>query len=204
MKANKKITFLLIRFLTLSGLIFLLSSCQIPQGAVEIILPPKSSKSQQSSTVERRFQESAPQGPTVVESAMDLSEKYVKLSEETAVLRHENQNIITENRRLKDRVAVLETQLKQTQKELTEANDLLREMLIELNNWKTDIIGFRNEMRKAEKTQLKALFQILTVLGGEVKEESARNEDANSTAVSSAEPAQPKSQETQTSGESNE
>ena len=57
---------------------------------------------------------------------------------------------------------------------------------------------------EAEKTQLKALFQILTVLGGEVKEESAPSEDANPTVVSPGKRTQPQSQETPTTGEPNE
>ncbi len=67
------------------------------------------------------------------------------------------------------------------------------EMRIELNNWRTDILGFRDEMRDADTTQLQALLRILKILGGEVKEESAQNENAGSAAVSSAEPKSPSS-----------
>jgi len=180
MQADKKIMF----FLIPSLLIFLLSGCQVPEGPVKIIFPPDTAKGQSSSSVAKRFQESAPQGPTVVESAIELSGKYAKLSEEAAVLQQKNQGFITENRHLKEQISALEAQLQQTQKELIEANDLLIEMRIELNNWKIDILGFRDEMRDAEKTQLEALLKILNVLGGEVKPESDQGEDSGSTAVS--------------------
>jgi len=64
-------------------------------------------------------------------------------------------------------IAALEAKLKQTQKELGEANELLIEMLTELNTWKSNILGFRGEMRDAAKAQLEALLKVLEILGGE-------------------------------------
>ena len=202
MQTNKKI----IAFLIPPVLIFLLSSCQVPDGPVKIIFPPDPAEKQQSSDgigVAKRFRESAPQGPTAVESAIELSEKYAKLSEEAVVLQQKNRDLIAENHRLKTRFTSCQAELNQTQKELTEANDLLIEMRIELNNWKTDILGFRDEMRDAEKTQLETLLKILKTLGGEVKAKSGQNQKESLGAVSVN---QPKLQlkETSTSGNSNE
>jgi len=87
-----------------------------------------------------------------VESAIGLSEKYAKLSEEAAVLRQENQNFTTKNQQFKERVTNLEAQLQQTQKELSEATNFLIDMRIELNNWKTDVLGFRDEMRRRKSS----------------------------------------------------
>ena len=42
-------------------------------------------------------------------------------------------------------------------------------MLSELNTWKTNILGFRTEMREAAKAQLEALLKVLEVLGGEAE-----------------------------------
>jgi chromosome segregation ATPase len=133
-----------------------------------------------------------------------LSEKYAELCEEAVALREKNQNLIDENSQLKERISVLEADLKKTQKELTEANDLLIEMRIELNNWKMDVIGFRDEIRQAESAQLEALLKILKILGGEVTVESVPGEDKGSTAVSSVESAQQKSENTSNRGEPNE
>jgi hypothetical protein len=70
-------------------------------------------------------------------------------------------------------------------------------MRIELNNWKTNIIGFRDEMRDADKTQLQALLRILKALGGEVSPEVSRQQDPDSNVSSTK--AQTKSQSKQIS-----
>ena len=204
MRTNKKITLLLIPFSMSLGLTFPLSGCATLQEPVRALLPPNSAETQQSGLVRKRFQETTQQGPTVAEAAMELSKKYAKLSEEATTLRQRNQNFTDENRLLKDKVVALEGQLQQTQKELTEANDLLREMLIELNNWKTDVIGFRGEMRNAEKAQLEALLKILKVLGGEVKTSSTQDKNIGPVAVSQSGSPQPAFMETPVLGEQNE
>ena len=189
MKSNKKTILLTISLMP----IFLLLNCVSVQEPLDVAIlsdsraqqsSPKPEK-QQSDSVAKRFQESAPQKPTVVESAMELSQKHAKLSEEAAILRQEKRDLNARNQQLKDQVITLEAQLQQTQRELGEANDLLITMRIELNNWKTDVLGFRDEIRNAETAQLEALLKILKVLGGEVKTKSAQAEDTSSTAVAS-------------------
>ncbi len=195
MQANQKIMFSLISSLLIS----LPSGCTVTKepGRFSVqpgsIQPPQRNVKQlPSASVAKRFQESTAQTPTAVESAIELSGKYAKLSEEAAVLRQEKQDLITKSRQLKDQVTALDVQLQQTQKELTEANDLMIEMRIELNNWKTNILGFRGEMRDADTAQLQALLRILNILGGEIKVESAQDENASSAAVSQGEPGQSK------------
>ncbi len=114
----------------------------------------------------KRFQNTPPGGRTAVESAIELSQRYASLTDQTVILREENQRLKTENENLQQQVASLEGRLKQTQKELSEANDLLMEMLTELNTWKSNILGFRGEMREAAKAQLEALLKVLEILGG--------------------------------------
>jgi len=149
--------------------------------------PEQNTKPLPSASVAKRFQEPRRQGPTAVDSAIELSQKYAKLSEEAAVLQQEKQDLITANRLLEQNNSALKAQLQQTQKELTEANDLMIEMRIELNNWRTDILGFRDEMRDADSAQLQALLRILKILGGEIKTESVQSEKAGSDAVSTGE-----------------
>jgi len=122
-----------------------------------------------SASTAKRFQDTPLEGRTAVESAIELSEKYARLSDQTIALREENQRLITENENLLQQIVTLEARLRQTQKELGEANDLLIEMLTELNNWKTNILGFRGEMRDAAKAQLEALLKVLEILGGEAE-----------------------------------
>ncbi len=139
----------------------------------------------------QRFQDKPLEGRTAVESAIELSQKYAKLSDQNAALRQENQRLGTDNEGLRQQVASLETKLKQTQKELGEANDLLIEMLTELNNWKSNILGFRGEMRQAAQAQLEALLKVLEILGGQAeagaigrKHATTLTPDANDVAVS--------------------
>jgi DNA anti-recombination protein RmuC len=117
----------------------------------------------------QRFQDPPADGRTAVESAIELSEKYAKLSDETATLRQDNQRLASENQNLQQQVVSLEARLQQTQKELNEANELLLEMLTELNNWKSNILGFRGEMRQAAQAQLEALLKVLEILGGQAE-----------------------------------
>lgn len=172
MKTNKKTILILISLMP----IFLLSNCVSVQEPPKVAARSGSTEIQQGDSVAKRFPESASQiqNPSVVASAMELSKKHVILSEQADVLRQQNRELIVQKQQLKDQVVALETQLQQAQKELTEANDLLITMRIELNNWKVDILGFRNEIRNAETAQLEALLKILKVLGGEVKTKLAK------------------------------
>ncbi|KPK43251.1 MAG: hypothetical protein AMJ65_06340 [Phycisphaerae bacterium SG8_4] len=164
--------------------IVLLLGCSSEQTPVQTTAAHDRLEIPQNDSVAKRFRESTPQNPTAVESAIELSEKYATLSEEAAMLRQANEGIVARNKQLEAQAAVLDGQLQQTRKELSEANDLLIEMRIELNNWKTDILGFRDEMRAAETAQLETLFRILKVLGGQVDGELASSDSTG--AVGSA------------------
>ena len=171
----------------LSLLLLLSGGCPMSGGPAEVILQSDFTEQRSlSAAAPKRFQQTEPQGTTVVETAMELSKKYAKLSEEAAKLRAENQNLITQNNLLEEKLAVSNTQLRQTQKEISEANDLLMQMRIELNNWKVNVLGFREEMRQADKAQLETLLKILKVLGGEVRTESVQNRDKDMTVSSPA------------------
>ena len=165
-------------------LFFLLQGCSTVQNPEAANVHPDLAELLQSDAVARRFQESAAQNQSAVDSAIELSEKYARLSDEAAVLRQQNENLITHNQQLNDKVRTFGTQLQQTQKELAEANEILIEMRVELNDWKSDVIGFRDEMRNAETAQLEALLKILQVLGGEPKTELAQGQAAGSTVAS--------------------
>ena len=175
------------------SLVLLLIIMALSSGCKEYVLPVKilpinlpllQQNDVTNESMEKRFEESALSGPTAVESAIELSQKYAKLSEETAKLKTENDLITKENNDIKDQLNNARAQLTQTQKELEQANDLLIEMRIELNNWKTDIIGFRQELREADKAQLETLLKLLKVLGGETKNELTGTKDPNSLTIS--------------------
>jgi predicted nucleic acid-binding Zn-ribbon protein len=90
-------------------------------------------------------------------------------------LRLQNQKLEAENQRLNADLKTTQDRLEKAQKELNEVNDLLVAMRVELNNWKTDVLGFRGEMRESEKAQLEALIKILKMLGAEIKTDSQDN-----------------------------
>jgi outer membrane murein-binding lipoprotein Lpp len=163
---------------------FLFSGCSSTQRPADLAVDSFPVERQQNDSIANRFQRPASEGTTVVESAMKLSEEYTRLTKEATVLRQQNEEFIVKNRQLNEQVVSLEDQLQQAQKELAQANNLLIEMRLELNNWKADILGFREEMRNAETAQLETLLRILKVLGGQVTTESARAE--NTSTVGSA------------------
>jgi uncharacterized small protein (DUF1192 family) len=199
MQANKRI----VLFLILSALTFLLAGCPAIEEPLEVILKPDPAK-HKNSAMSKRFQETAPKGQSAIDSVMELSKRCAILSEEKAVLRQKNLDLSAENHQLKDRIATLEPELTQTKRELTEANDLLIEMRIELNNWKTDILGFRDEIRDADTEQLRALLKILEILGGEVKTGPSQEQDKDSATASPNEQSKPQLNETPTLSEPNE
>ena len=156
--------------------IFLLSGCSSNQQPTELAVNSAVVEEQQNDAIAKRFQPPDPEPQTVVASAMKLSSEYSRLNQEAALLRQQNEDLIAKNRQLNEQAVSLEARLQQTQKELAEANSLLIDMRVELNNWKADILGFRDEMRNAETAQLETLLRILIVLGGQVTTESAKAE----------------------------
>jgi len=112
------------------------------------------------------FSNQIPDRPTAIESAIELSKKYAELTEDLAKMQEEKKQLAAKNESLQQQIAKCKNELIQTQKELAEANELLVDMRVDLNNWKSDILGFREEMRKADKAQLETLLKILTILGG--------------------------------------
>ncbi len=184
MQADKKNVLLIC-----SVTVLLLTGCSAVREPAQAV--PSGSTGQNVARTEspNRFQESTT-GPTAVESAIELSEKYAKLADDMAAVREENQALAAENQRLKDELVPCRAQLAQAQKELAESNELLIDMRIELNNWKADILGFRDEMREANKAQIEALLKVLEALGGEVPTESPQINDTGSTDQARNEPNQ--------------
>ena len=189
-RINKKI----VVFLMLSGITFGLTGCT----SLYSDLPPDPVKQQQQNkSMAKRFQQSAPIGRSTIDSTIELLKKHSDLTEQMVLLRKKNENLTDRNSHLKEQLTVLEPELTQTKKELSQANELLIEMRIELNNWKTNILGFRDEIRDTEKAQFEALLKIIEVLGGEIETDQLTTETST---ASPNEPAKPKSQEILISG----
>ena len=190
--------------LLVSSLILAGGGCTAQQGRPEALVTNTPAQSDARDSGAKRFQDTPLEGRTAVESAIELSEKYARLSDQTVSLRQEKQQLVTENENLKQQMATLETKLRQTQKELGEANELLIEMLTELNNWKTNILGFRTEMREAAKAQLEALLKVLEILGGEAEAGTLGRRHAATLTPESYDAAEPSEPSMSLTGEPNE
>ena len=166
-KKNNNMIYIILPFVAL-----LCAGCTVER-PIEGLLPAPSGTAAGRADSPGRFQDAGPAQHSAVESAMELSAKYARLLEEMTALKADNEKLTGENQILKDQLAPCRNNLTQAQKELTEANDLLIEMRIELNNWKSNILGFRDEIRNAENAQLDALVKILEVLGGQPKADSS-------------------------------
>jgi chromosome segregation ATPase len=149
----------------LATILLAVGGCTAPQSPANNAAPT----GDPGASAAKRFKDTPLDGRTAVESALELSEKYAKLSDQSVTLRQENQRLANENENLRQQITGLDARLKQTQKELGEANELLIEMLTELNHWKSNILGFRGEMRQAAQAQLEALLKVLEILGGETE-----------------------------------
>ena len=99
-----------------------------------------------------------------------MTEKVAKLQEDLIAEQQKNSELIRVNTDLEERLKKADEELEQSNKELNEANDLLVKMRIEVANWKTDVLGFREEMREANLAQLEALYKVLTILGADISE----------------------------------
>ena len=121
-------------------------------------------------TMENRFSESKEADTNAVESALMWSARYEELSVKTEKLRDDNSKLTIGNTNLKHDIQKLQDELDRTKAELKDANEFLQEMNLQLSKWKGDVLGFRDEMRNAQATQLEALKQIMKILGAELTE----------------------------------
>ena len=104
-------------------------------------------------------------GASAVEQAVMWSAKYAGVVEELRVRETTIRDLEDASRETTAKVAVLEAQLATTREELEGANELLILMRDEIDKWKADVLGFREEMRKAQNAQMRALGQVLKLLG---------------------------------------
>jgi chromosome segregation ATPase len=172
-------------FLIILTAAFILPGCASQSSDEQVSFRPDGPEPWASDVFAQRFQEASAKKPTVVESAIELSDKYAKLTEEATVLKQQNQSLNSKNEQMREQIVDIENRLKQTQTELKQANEALFEMRVELNNWKTDVLGFRDEMRSAQTSQLQALLKIMKALGGDSTVETARSNAAGQAVASS-------------------
>ncbi len=163
---NRKITLLILTSLLLGAF-----GCNIVDDPLEITLPTIKTADQRPTTgfaTETRFTDPGVDKSGAVERALIWSQKYDELSVKVEKLMERNSSLVEENVATKHKLSQLQIEYEQTRKELDEANTFLQEMHLELTRWKSDVLGFRNEIRRAQATQLNALSRILRMLGAEM------------------------------------
>ena len=153
--------------------IIMLTGCRLVDEPIAFELgPPPQPQPAPAATVadesiENRFTDSETESTDAVQSALMWSHKYEELSAKAEKLREEKNTLVIENTDLKQKVALLATELDRAETELAEANNFLQQMQIQLTKWKSDVLGFRDEMRNAQAAQLEALQRVLRILGAE-------------------------------------
>jgi chromosome segregation ATPase len=164
-----------LRNVVLFLVMFLFCGCQLIDEPIEVMRMPRMGVGSGTvvaadRTMERRFGGTESQADDAAESALAMSKKYQELSLEMEKLRQENVTVKLENDSLTRQTAGLESQLETTRNELSEANEFLQQMHVELGKWKSDVLGYRDEMRSAQVAELEALKKILKILGAELTE----------------------------------
>ena len=131
----------------------------------EIVAPdaPQSQVTQQ----EQRFSESDRSKVEEVANVRSMAQKNDQLKASVIELTNEKDELVDENERLIKRYEIMKDTLVQTENELQAANEMLMEMTTELNTWKGNVLGFREEINVAHKEQIKALVKILKLMGAE-------------------------------------
>jgi len=103
---------------------------------------------------------------STVDRALMWSEKYAEAVDRLSRMQQGYRELEGQNKQLRAQLAKLQAELAQSDKELTDANSLLVEMRAELDRWKASVLGYREEMRQAQKAQLEALGKVIMLLGG--------------------------------------
>lgn len=105
---------------------------------------------------------------TAVENALQWAAQYREASEKLAVLQQEKRDLLEKQQKTQEQVARLQGELTAAQTQLKDANAMLQDMRSELEKWKKDVLGFRDEMREAQKAQMDALAKVLRLLSSEL------------------------------------
>ena len=106
--------------------------------------------------------------------AMQYLQKYSDAQEKLVKLQQDNRELTDRELKLGEQNAKLQADLAASQGQLKDANAMLLEMRQELEKWKTNVLGYRQEMRDSQQAQLAALSRILKLLGGEVPPASSQ------------------------------
>ena len=106
--------------------------------------PPSAAAQPNAEIIERRFVSPDTQSDAV-QSAVAWARKYEEAVEQNAALREQQNLLARQNNEMSLRLETANAELERTRKELAEANVFIQEMHAELNKWKADVLGYREE-----------------------------------------------------------
>ncbi len=104
---------------------------------------------------------------SAAEAALEWMKKYSHAADELSRVRKANGQLREKNQALLAENARLRTEHEAMKRELDDANAMTIELSRALNKWKADVLGFRDEIRKAEQVKLEMLGKIMVLVGGE-------------------------------------
>ena len=166
------------RIIATAALLMAAAGCNSPDDPLKMLTtnemaPPPGPAMQIEQTpedIQRRFQADSEERTGAVQSAVLWAQRYEEMSLRNNELREQNSKLFLENNQLRHDAEKLQMALDTARRELAEANAFLQQMHVELNQWKSDVLGYRDEMRQAQRAQLEALAKILRLLGAEPAE----------------------------------
>ena len=139
----------------------------LPTPKVRMVNQPILVADQTDEAIGNRFANSETGNTTAVQSAVAWAQRYDELTTKNEATMAKSNKLFLENNDLKQQVSKLKADLDMANTELAEANKFMQDMHGELTKWKTDVLGFRDEMRNARTSELEALAKILSILGAE-------------------------------------
>ncbi|KPK86767.1 MAG: hypothetical protein AMJ81_00455 [Phycisphaerae bacterium SM23_33] len=164
------------------GMAASLAGCwQMPPGSSPQPVPPPAPPKQADHLGQASIEyepEPAVKVDDTVKTALMWADKAKQAMDTVVRLQADNRGLEDRNKRLLEQVAGLQGELAQAQKELRDANELLLEMRQDLDRWKTNVLGFREELRAAHQAQLEAMRQVIILLGGQPVAQPAQKESA--------------------------
>lgn len=115
---------------------------------------------------------------SAVERVNDLSEKYAALADKCMKLQKDNVDLQGTNRELIAAAAKDKSELGQVKKELADANVVIDQLSQDIKDWQNNVLGFRDEIRKAQALQVEKLVELMRFLGAETKTPKAPGKTA--------------------------
>lgn len=157
--------------------IILLAGCEIFNEPTPITSPgalqtDQAQIARTDTTMARRFTEPDQNmdDTDMVGNVLMWSKRHDELLEKNQAVREINNALRQEKMNFERELEQLQLELDRTKKELEEAITFMQDQEAELNKWRTDVLGHREEIRQIHTVQLQALEKIMKLLGAEMTE----------------------------------